>query len=115
MSLTTTLRALIAKCGEATPGPYGRVPAYDGWVVGPNLERVASTIGSRNMDADAAYIAQLSPEFVRAMAEALIEAEGAQCACSLRERDSGHLIGCWRPALNDALARVAEHAESGEG
>lgn len=30
----------------------------------------------------------------------------ADCACSLRERDSGHVIGCWKPDVDAALAKM---------
>lgn len=40
---------------------------------------------------------------LRALVDA---AENAQCACTLRERESGHLVGCWRPDLSEAIARA---------
>jgi hypothetical protein len=39
-------------------------------------------------------------------AELVQAAQAAQCACSIKERDSGHLVGCWMPALSEALAKV---------
>mgnify|MGYP006908234730 CR=1 FL=1 len=30
-------------------------------------------------------------------------ADQAQCQCSITERESGHLVGCWMPALSDAI------------
>jgi hypothetical protein len=36
----------------------------------------------------------------------LTAAESAQCACSLKERESGHLIDCWRPELSEAIAHA---------
>lgn len=28
----------------------------------------------------------------------------AQCECTVVERESGHLVGCWRPEVDEALA-----------
>lgn len=43
----------------------------------------------------------------RAAVAELIEAAGqAECGCSLRERESGHRVGCWMPDLTAALAHV---------
>lgn len=36
----------------------------------------------------------------------LAAAQDAQCACSIKERDSGHLAGCWMPALQEAIAKA---------
>jgi hypothetical protein len=30
----------------------------------------------------------------------------ADCGCSLHERESGHRIGCWMPALSAAIAKA---------
>lgn len=32
----------------------------------------------------------------------------AQCECSVTERDSGHLVGCWKPELDKKLADFRE-------
>jgi len=33
-------------------------------------------------------------------------AEQAQCDCSPKERESGHKVGCWFPALQYAIAKA---------
>lgn len=33
-------------------------------------------------------------------------AEDAQCDCSVKERHSGHKVGCWMPALSAAIAKA---------
>ena len=44
---------------------------------------------------------------LRDMNERLIEALGkAQCECSLKERDSGHRIGCWKPDVDALLGSL---------
>lgn len=40
---------------------------------------------------------------LRYVAEA---AKHANCDCSIAQRESGHMIGCWFPALEAALARI---------
>lgn len=40
----------------------------------------------------------------------------AQCECSVAERDSGHLVGCWRPDLDSLLIEFHQWREKrGEG
>lgn len=29
--------------------------------------------------------------------------DNAQCACSIAEKSSGHLVGCWIPGINERL------------
>lgn len=38
--------------------------------------------------------------------ELLETAKDAQCACTVRERDSGHLVGCWMPALTAVIDKA---------
>lgn len=37
----------------------------------------------------------------------------ADCACTLSERQSGHLIGCFQPELNTAMAEIKSKLEVG--
>lgn len=30
----------------------------------------------------------------------------AYCNCTLREQESGHRVGCWKPDVDDALAKI---------
>lgn len=39
----------------------------------------------------------------------------AQCDCSVAERDSGHLIGCWRPDLDSMLEAYQAWSNGREG
>jgi hypothetical protein len=32
----------------------------------------------------------------------------AQCSCTVRQRDSGHVFGCWMPALSEAIQKAEE-------
>lgn len=32
--------------------------------------------------------------------------KSAQCDCSVRERDSGHKVGCWMPDAIDVIAKA---------
>jgi hypothetical protein len=42
-----------------------------------------------------------------ALYEKVVEAaETAQCDCSISQRDSGHAVGCWMPALTEALSAL---------
>lgn len=41
-----------------------------------------------------------------AVDELLAAAEQAQCACTIRERDSGHLSDCWMPDLTFAIEKA---------
>jgi hypothetical protein len=43
------------------------------------------------------------PSLIPAIIEA---AKHAQCKCTVKERISGHLLECWMPELNEALARA---------
>lgn len=43
---------------------------------------------------------------IAAAPELLEAAEQAECACSVRERNSGHRIGCWMPSLRAAIAKA---------
>lgn len=58
-----------------------------------------SIAGVDQVAADALALAALLREGAQA-------AEGAQCPCSLRERESGHRVGCWMPDLVDWLAKA---------
>mgnify|MGYP001616827613 CR=1 FL=1 len=46
------------------------------------------------------------PIEVKSAPELLRAARQAQCACSIKERDSGHLLDCWMPALTAAIAKA---------
>lgn len=37
--------------------------------------------------------------------------EFPDCSCGVKERDSGHMIGCWAPEFNDALAEYRKEIE----
>lgn len=37
--------------------------------------------------------------------------QDAQCDCSVAERDSGHLVGCWKPEFDDALEKLSQAVE----
>jgi hypothetical protein len=44
---------------------------------------------------------------VKTRLTALLEvAKQAQCRCRVSERDSGHVVGCWMPALLEAIERA---------
>lgn len=61
---------------------------------------------ARFLDADADFITFLANH--AAAIEALVRAaEHADCACSIKEALSGHLTGCWKPDLMDALASLS--------
>jgi hypothetical protein len=45
----------------------------------------------------------LSDSDLDAINSLLGAAMAAQCSCSISERDSGHKVGCWRPALQTAI------------
>lgn len=59
-------------------GPFGQ----------PHITRPAATVQADCEDA------------LRSLADA---ASHADCACSVRERDSGHRVGCWMPTLREAI------------
>jgi hypothetical protein len=42
---------------------------------------------------------------VAAAPDLLAALEAAQCSCSISERESGHITGCWMP---DAIAAIAK-------
>lgn len=44
--------------------------------------------------------AGLQCEVVRGLAEVT---QSTQCACNIRERESGHITGCWMPDLIEKL------------
>lgn len=44
---------------------------------------------------------------VRAAREAFDEFKDAQCDCSIPERLSGHLVGCWFPESYEKLTNLA--------
>jgi hypothetical protein len=43
---------------------------------------------------------------IAAAPDLLEAAKDAQCSCSIAERESGHLTGCWMPALEAAIAKA---------
>ncbi len=58
---------------------------------------------------DSAYIRGAREQFERdrkeieRLREALEYFRDAQCDCSVAERDSGHLIGCWKPEADEKI------------
>lgn len=122
-NLTTTLRAVIAKCEKATPGPWKSQPSIHGseyrYV---ELDHADNYCTLELLPADADLIARMSPEFVRAMAESALAAD--EFITAWDESHDPTIVGSTcrliraESNLRDAraaLARVAEHAESGEG
>ena len=55
-------------------------------------------VGAGHDEANARLIAA-APDLLRA-------AKDAQCACPLGERDLGHRVDCWMPALSSAIAKA---------
>ncbi len=45
------------------------------------------------------------PDCIKRVVEVALS---AQCGCSVAERDSGHLVGCWKPALDEARAAIGK-------
>lgn len=65
--------------------------------------RVARVVGStyaKRIIACVNALEGINPEAVKGLLEA---AKAAQCDCSPCLRESGHLIDCWFPALNQAI------------
>lgn len=55
---------------------------------------------------------EANANLIAAAPDLLAAAKESKCGCSLRERDSGHKVGCWKPALDSAIAKAEgrEHA-----
>lgn len=59
-----------------------------------------------------ARVLEHKPEIAKAIAmqaanvDLLAACKDAQCDCTIRERDSGHKVGCWFPAMQAAIARA---------
>lgn len=89
--------SLVGKVGIQPSQPWPR--RVDVLAVMLDLEEGAAKI--KNF-----ALATRANEARAAVAELIEAASNIQCDCSLRERDSGHRIGCDMPYLRAALARI---------
>jgi hypothetical protein len=112
--------ACLGRFELSNSGQRAIVAGADGDVGRPHIAFASSRIARpRGTPYDAADDERDANARLLAAAPALLDAaEHAQCACSVRERDSGHLVGCWMPALLAAIAlatlpapAVDDHAE----
>lgn len=91
---------------RAVPAGYRRKPRYEirtetagiGFLIG------VCNCGDGDEDAKHARLFAAAPDLLEA-------AQAADCACSVRERDSGHRTGCWMPALQAAIAKATTPTE----
>ncbi len=71
-------------------------------VVCINATTDAEPVGYDATDANAEFIVRAC----NSHEELLEAAKQAQCGCSIAERESGHRVECWMPALLDAIAKA---------
>ena len=101
---------------DYTSGPWSIVGAIKVWKTGsdgaavaimaePEIQSSADfrpvEIHSRRFDEACA-----NARLIAAAPDLLEAAKGAQCSCSIAERESGHLTDCWMPALEAAIAKA---------
>lgn len=56
-------------------------------------------------------IVEANANLIAAAPELLEAAKRSQCNCSPLDRDSGHQVGCWMPALANAITKAKGGAE----
>lgn len=83
-----------------SPAPWRAVKPRSLW-------RIKDANGHFVMEGGYCNVRNQQDAYLIAAAPDLLEAASqADCACSVRERASGHLVECWMPALKDAIAKA---------
>lgn len=95
-----------------TPGPWKIV---DDELLGPDDQGIASLHIYTHEDFPCAEDEQeeevnaesaANARLIIAAPELLAACHDADCACTVRDRNSGHLVGCWMPAMQEAIAKA---------
>lgn len=94
-----------------TPGPWKVTYKHgrDCMPTGVHAEENGRTICQQNwMMSRSGNQAEVeaNARLIAAASELLEAAKWAQCDCTPRQRDSGHLVGCWMPDLLAAIAKA---------
>lgn len=83
-----------------TPGHWKAICERGSWWVRSDGLLSISIIGQKEAEANARLIAT-APELLEAL-----KAVVCDCRCSIKERDSGHLVGCSVPHALDVIAKA---------
>lgn len=85
-----------------TPGPW--TLEYDGSVViGGQISISPDSCGPDDATREER---KANCRLIAAAPELLAACQSAQCSCSPAERESGHLVGCWFPAMQEAISKA---------
>ena len=60
----------------------------------------------RGLECDFQLDANRAIEYKEKLALAVSSIQNADCSCSILVRISGHAIGCWKPELEETLAKI---------
>lgn len=93
-----------------TPGPWNVVGIRRVFADAPNYFALATIADPspdfRHQGFTASEIRNANAAMIAAAPSLYEAALKAQCACSIKERDSGHLVDCWMPEMLAAITKA---------
>lgn len=96
---------------DSTPVPAGQAGKWEAvecgeWQDEQGRSHPLFEVRDECCDIIADYLTKPNAMLLVAAPDLLAACETAQCECSVEERESGHLVGCWMPAMQDAIAKA---------
>lgn len=102
MTCSADERELLDGLYEAHPELRADPDNFDGWYA--DWDEIIDACKSCGEEGYSESPIEMIYRLRNRMGDLATAAAAAQCACSVAERDSGHLVGCWMPALSEAIA-----------